>query len=211
MTALSTSRNLEILPTFTAINFGALGPGGEGFQSQGTTPEAGLNLKYGLTSDLTADFALNPDFSQVESDQPQIEVNQRFPLIFQELRPFFLEGRDIFNLVSPVTLVHTRTIVDSRVWGKLTGKVGDVGLGVILADDEAVGRRVEEGDPGFGESAQFLIARARYDLYSGSHIGFVATDREFLDGCNRVGGIDARFRLGQNDTINLIAVQSDTR
>ena len=65
-----------------------------------------------ITSNLTADFTVNSDFSQIESDRAQIEVNQRFPLFFRELRPFFLEGAEIFSLPSPVTLVHTRTIVD---------------------------------------------------------------------------------------------------
>jgi hypothetical protein len=211
MTGLSTGRNLEILPTFTAVQFGSLEGGSGAFVNQGTNPEAGVNLKYGITSNLTADFAYNPDFSQIESDRPQIDVNQRFPLFFRELRPFFLEGQEIFNMVSPVNLVHTRTIVDPRYGGKLTGKVGKTTLGLIVADDEAAGRRVESTDPGFGRSAQFLIARARYDLYTGSHIGAIVTDREFQESYNRVAGLDAQLRLGRSDTLNITAVQSETR
>ena len=86
MTGLSTSRNLEILPTFTGIKFGALDGTGD-FVDHDLAPEAGLNVKYGITSNLTADLALNPDFSQIESDRPQVTVNQRFPLFFEELRP----------------------------------------------------------------------------------------------------------------------------
>jgi len=115
MTGLSTSRNLEILPTFTAIKFGSLPEDSAAFVDQATDAAAGVNLKYGITSNLTADFTYNPDFSQIESNRPQIDVNQRFPLFFSELRPFFLEGQEIFNLVSPVNLVHTRTIVDPRL------------------------------------------------------------------------------------------------
>ena len=81
-----------------------------------------MNLKYGLTSDLTADFTINPDFSQIESDVPQIEVNQRFPLFFPELRPFFLEAAEIFDVQAPVTVVHTRTIVDPDYGAKLSGQ-----------------------------------------------------------------------------------------
>ena len=211
MTGLSTSRNLEILPTFTAIRFGSLGQTTGAYVDDGTAPEAGVNLKYGITLNLTADFAYNPDFSQIESDRPQIEVNQRFPLFFRELRPFFLEGQEIFNMVSPVSLVHTRTIVDPRYGAKLIGKVGDTTLGLIVADEEAAGRRVDATDPGFGKSAQFLIGRARYDLCTGSHIGAIVTDREFLDSYNRVAGVDGQFRLGRADTLNVIFVQSDTR
>ena len=129
---LSTSRNLEILPTFTAIQFRALNTDTAGFDEQ-TQPEGALNLKYGVTSNLTADLTYNPDFSQIESDISQVEVNQRFPLFFPELRPFFLEGQEIFRVAGPVTLVHTRTMVDPRYGAKLTGKVGDTTVGVLFA------------------------------------------------------------------------------
>jgi len=84
MTDLSTSLNLELLPTFTAIRFEELDAASGGLSDPTTFPEAGLNLNYGITSNLTADLAINPDFSQIESDQPQIAVNQRFPLFFDE-------------------------------------------------------------------------------------------------------------------------------
>ena len=129
MRGLSTSRNLEILPTMTAVQVGNLDTTSGGFPEE-SQPEGGVNLKYGLTSNLTLDFTYNPDFSQIESDRPQVEVNQRFPLFFSELRPFFLEGQEIFSLTGPVNFVHTRTIVDPRYGGKVTGKVGKTTLGV---------------------------------------------------------------------------------
>ena len=211
LTDLSTSRNLEILPSFTAIQYSSLdGETGE-FVNRGTDPEGGVNVKYGITSNLTADFTGNPDFSQIESDLPQIEVNQRFPLFFPELRPFFLEGAEIFEFVSPVDLVHTRTLVDPNVGAKLTGKVGNTTLGVMVTDDEAPGKRDDPSDPGYGRTAQVAIGRARYDLYSESHIGALVTDREFLDGYNRVGGVDGQFRLGRATRFNFVAFQSQDR
>ena len=211
MADLSTSRNLEFLPSFTAIRYESIDDATGALINRGTDPEGGLNVKYGITSNLTADFTFNPDFSQIESDLPQIEVNQRFPLFFPELRPFFLEGAEIFNIPSPVNLVHTRTLVDPNLGAKLTGKVGNTTLGVMLADDEAAGRRVEPGERGYDESARVVIGRARYDLYAESHIGAVFTDRAFLDGYSRVGGIDAQFRLGRASRLNFIAVQSQHR
>ena len=211
MTDLSTSRNLEILPSFTSIKYGSIDEETGEFVDRGTDPEGGVNVKYGITSNLTADFTANPDFSQIESDLPQIEVNQRFPLIFPELRPFFLEGAEIFEFVSPVDLVHTRTLVDPNVGAKLTGKVGNTTLGVMVTDDEAPGKRDDPNDPGYGRNAQVAIGRARYDLYSESHIGALVTDREFLDGYNRVGGIDGQFRLGQATRFNFVAFQSQDR
>ena len=85
-----------------------------------------------------------------------------------------------------------------------------VPVNTFVADAEAAGRRVDATDPDFGKSAQFLIGRARYDPYTGSHIGAIVTDREFLDSYNRVAGVDGQFRLRRADTLNVIFVQSDT-
>ena len=207
---LSTSRNLEILPTMTAIQAGSLDTTTGGF-SEERQPEGGVNLKYGLTSNLTLDFTYNPDFSQIESDRPQIEVNQRFPLFFSELRPFFLEGQEVFDIRGPVNLIHTRTIVDPRYGAKITGKVGKTTLGVLVANDEAPGKVDDPADRAFGRSANSLIGRVRYDLYSESHIGAIATDREFLDSYSRVAGLDGRFRLNPTTSADFMAITSLNR
>ena len=202
MTDLSTSKNLEFLPTFTAIKFGSLDATSGTFVDNDTDPEGGLNVKYGVTPNLTADLTFNPDFSQIESDIPQIEVNQRFPLFFPELRPFFLEGQEIFQVPGQVTFVHTRTIADPRYGAKLTGKVGDTTLGVLVANDEGPGRLDDRTAPGFGQTAQVVVGRARYDLYSESYLGAIVTDREFLDGYSRVAGVDGRFRLSPTSSVS---------
>ena len=213
MTRLSTSRNIEILPTFTALRFGGLDADG-GFSDGDVQPEGGVNFKYGVTSNLTADLAFNPDFSQIESDRPQIEVNQRFALFYPELRPFFLEGAEIFQFQSPfdpVTLVHTRTIVDPQYGAKLTGKAGNTTIGVMFADDEAAPDIEEVGTAGLGHASQTFVGRVRYDLYAESHIGAIFTDRQFLDGYNRVAGLDGNFRLGDTHTLGLRAVGTRDR
>ena len=208
MTDLSTSRNLEILPTFTAIQYGEIDPTVPGFRNQDTDPDAGVNLKYGLTSDLTADFTINPDFSQIESDRPQIEVNQRFPLFFSELRPFFIEGADIFSIEAPVTFVHTRTIVDPDYGAKVSGQVGRFAVGLLTANDVAPGRVDDPEDLAFDQAAQTVIARARYDLYSESNLGAIFTDREFLDSYSRIFGADGNFRLSPTISADFRAVGS---
>ena len=179
MTGLSTTRNLEVLPTFTAIRYGEIDPTrdpGPGFVNQSTDPDAGVNVKYGVTSYLTADFTVNPDFSQIESDQPQIEVNQRFPLFFQELRPFFVEGSEIFEISAPVTVVHTRTIVDPDFGAKLSGKVGRLNFGVLAANDAAPGRVDDPADPSFERTAQTYIGRGKFEVSSQSYVGAAVTD-----------------------------------
>ena len=114
--------------------------------------EGGVGLKYGITSNLTLDFTYNPDFSQIESETQQIDINQRFPLSYPELRPFFLEGQEIFNLVGMPRAVETRRIVDPRYGAKLSGKVGNrTSIGFLFADDEAPGRTDSVTDAAFGE------------------------------------------------------------
>ena len=211
LTDLSTSRNLEILPTLTAIQFGSLDTATGVFEDGDPDPEGGVNVKYGVTPNLTFDYTYNPDFSQIESDIPQIEVNQRFPLFYPELRPFFLEGQEIFQVPGQVNLVHTRTIVDPRQGAKLTGKAGNTTVGVLVANDEAPGL-VEGVHPDLqGRTAQVAIARARYDLYAESYLGVIATDREFGDGYSRVGGVDGRFRLGRTSSVSFQAAASQHR
>lgn len=210
ITGLSTSRNLEVLPTFTAIGARTFDAGLGRYISDSTT-EGALNLKYGVTSNLTADFTVNPDFSQIESDRPQIEVNQRFPLLFPELRPFFLEGQEVFNVSAPINLLNTRTIVDPGYGAKLTGKVGKTAVGVLVANDEAPGRNAEPGSAAFGEAAQVFVSRIRYDAYAESYVGALVTDRELMDSYSRVAGLDGQFRLSRTDRWFFIAFQSTHR
>ena len=211
LTNLSRSRNLEFLPTVTAIGAGALDATTGVYDTLATQPEAGLNVKYGVTSDLVVDFTYNPDFSQIESDRPQIEVNQRFPLFFPELRPFFMEGQEIFQISAPdqLSLLHTRTVVDPRFGAKLTGKIGNTSVGLLVADDEAAGKVDDRTDRAYGRSAKVVVGRVRYDLYSGSHFGVIFTDREFLDEYSRVGGLDGVFRFGANHRLRFTAVNAD--
>ena len=206
---LSVSRNLEILPTSTAIQLGKRGD--SGYVEERVRPDMGINVKYGITSDLTADFTLNPDFSQIESDRPQIEVNQRFPLFFPELRPFFLEGQEIFRVPGRNRLVHTRTIVDPQFGAKLTGKAGRATLGALVVNDAAPGKLDDPAEAGYGQTAQFMVGRARYDLYAESYVGAIVTDREFLNSYSRVGGVDGRFRIGQSHSASFLAVASSNR
>ncbi len=195
MSGISTSRNIEVLPTVTAIQYGEIDPTPGAFVNESTDPDAGVSLKYGITPNLTADFTINPDFSQIESDDAQIEVNQRFPVRYRELRPFFLEGAEIFRIPVPVTLVHTRTIVDPD-WGlKLTGKVGRVALGVVAADDRAPGKVEDPNDPASGEKAHTFIGRAVFDVYAQSSLGAIVTNREFLDGHSRLFDLDGDFQI----------------
>ncbi len=208
---LSRSRNLELLPEVTGFRLGALDTGTGEYSTDDPAGELGFGVKYGITPNLTADVTYNPDFSQIESDRPQIETNQRFALFYPEQRPFFLEGQEIFQTATPLTLVHTRTIVDPRFGGKLTGKLGQTTLGFVVADDEAAGRLDDTAHPRYGATAQTVLGRARYDFYAESYLGAILTAREFGAEHNRVAGVDGRFRLGRTHRVSFLAAGSETR
>ena len=208
---MSRSRNLEFLPELTGFRLGSLDRETGVFDRGDPGGEPGLGIKYGITPNLTADITFNPDFSQIESDRPQIETNQRFQLFYPEQRPFFLEGQEIFQTATPLTLVHTRTIADPDFGGKLTGKVGRTTLGVVVADDVAAGRFVDDTHPEYGGTAQTVLGRARYDFYAESYLGAIMTDREFGNDHNRVAGVDGRFRLGRTHRVSFLAAGSETR
>jgi hypothetical protein len=211
ITNLSTARNFELLPTVTAIAAGNLNRTTGDYVRQ-DVKEAGVNFKYGLTSNLTLDFTYNPDFSQIESDRQQIEVNQRFAVQYPELRPFFLEGRDIYQVASPggATILHTRTIVDPRYGVKLAGKLGSTSVSALLADDEAPGKVANPSDPAFGKTAKTVLGRVRYD-YSGSYVGVLFTDREFLETNSRFGGFDGRWQIGRDHRLSYKAFTTRRR
>ena len=208
---LSQSRNIEILPEITGIGSGSLDRDTGAFNENDPNGDFGLGVKYGITPNLIADLTYNPDFSQIESDRPQIETNQRFALFYPEQRPFFLEGQEIFQTSTSLNLLNTRTIVDPRFGGKLTGKVGDTTLGVIVADDEAAGQFDDQNDPRYGTTAQTVVGRARYDVYSESYLGAIMTTREFGQEHNRVAGVDGRFRFGEMHRFSFMAVGSSTQ
>ena len=211
MTNLSMSRNLEIMPVATGIQLGSLDTSNGVFLPGKAEPEGGVNVKYGITSNLTADFTLNPDFSQIESDRPQIEINQRFALFYPELRPFFLEGAEIFNVFGPINFVHTRTIRDPDWGAKITGKVGRTSVGFLAANDAAAGAVAGLAGPDGDAASNVLIGRARYDLYAESHIGAMVTNRDFLGSHSRMVLADGAFRLGQTQSFGFTAVQTDNR
>ena len=151
----------------------------------------------------------NPDFSQVESETQQIDINQRFPLNYAELRPFFLEGREIYEIAGRPQAVQTRRIVDPRYGAKLTGKVGSkTSIGLFLADDEAPGN-VEASDPAYKQKAQNVLGRVKYDLYRNAHVGMIFTDREFMNDYSRLFGADTAMRLGETGNFGYRFYKSD--
>jgi hypothetical protein len=177
--------------------------------------DLGFSTKLGLAPTVTLDATLNPDFSQVESDAFQVEINQRFPVFFSEKRPFFMEGSDIFKLAgvgngdaSMSPAVHTRRIVDPILGVKLTGSAGRVTFGSLNASDEAPGHEVAVGERGRDENRLFNIGRVQYSLGPGSYAGAIVTDARFAGDTNQVAGADLAWRPRSNDKLNVFVLQS---
>src|SRR5688572_19790991 len=161
----------------------------------------GISAKYGITSTITLEATANPDFSQVESDAFQVEVNQRFPVFFSEKRPFFMEGSGIFTLSgqgndnSLQRAVHTRRITDPAFGAKVTGSVGRLAFATLTALDQSAGRDLPAGDPDSGKDRLFNIARGQYSLGPSNYVGGLVIDTEFAGGFNRVAGADLSWRV----------------
>jgi hypothetical protein len=204
---------LEILPSLTH-NSTRDRISQEEWSERDTVTEFGIGLKYGITSSITADLTINPDFSQVESDAFQVQVNLRYPLFFREKRPFFMEGADIFNFYTlangyfPIP-VHTRQIVDPSWGAKLTGNLGKMSFGILSAGDEWPGQPWEWGiNPNEGKTAFFGIARGKYSLGKDNYAGFLYSGSEFADNYNRVFGTDFAYRIGKNQRISASLLHS---
>lgn len=169
----------------------------------------GLDSKFILHDSLVLDVTANPDFSQVESDQPQITTNQRYEVFFPEKRPFFLENSDYFT--TPIDLVFTRRVEDPQFGTRLTGRQGPYSLGMFVVDDRGPGYDVADGAPSSHKDAYFSIARLKRDIARQSSVGAIFTDREFAGSFNRVGGLDTQLKLDENWTVLGQAVASSTR
>ena len=204
-------RNIQLIPYGLLRGFRDIDqrdPANPFFESRTLQPEAGLDAKFILHDSFVLDATINPDFSQVESDQPQITVNQRFEVFFPEKRPFFLENSNYFT--SPINMVFTRRIGHPEFGLRLTGKTGPWAVGVLASDDRAPGEALPPTDPHAGDRATFTIARVSRDILNQSTIGATYTDREFGGGYNRVGGIDANLKLNSNWRLQGQAVTSST-
>jgi hypothetical protein len=170
---------------------------------------AGLDAKMVIKDALTLDLTLNPDFSQVESDEPQVTVNQRFEVFYPERRPFFMENASYFT--TPQSLFFSRRIADPEYGARLTGRIGRWGIGVLAADDRAPGKSVDGEDPLYGRRATASVLSLQRDFLKDSHVRLFATNREFSSGHNRLASLDTRWNLGNGFFLTGQAVTTQSR
>lgn len=211
---ISPSRDFQLMPYSLLRGFRALDmrdPGNPYFQNATVQGEPGIDGKFVFQDRFTLDITANPDFSQIESEEPQITVNQRYAVYFPEMRPFFLENEDFFR--TPMDLMFTRSIGDPSAGLRLTGKDGPVSLGVMSTDDRSPGLATPDHSPLSGVRSYFTIARAGRDILQQSNVGMLYTDWECptTGEFNRIGGADTRLKFNANWTLDGQAVASSSK
>lgn len=194
----TSGRGIEVTPTITSSDDDAF--------------DAGVSSRWAITPGTSLQATLNPDFSQVEADAAQLDVNTRFALFFPEKRPFFSEGADFFETRLP--LVFTRTIADPAAGAKLTGKTGPHLYGALFARDEITNVLIP-GDQSSslvtfrGESTS-AFARYRRELGKAATLGGSLTSRRGEDYENTVLAADSYYRMTDSDSLRVQLAGSRT-
>jgi len=227
-------RTLELVPSITVSETGNrvsdLHTAGGRFVNRPVKMDLGLNLKYSLSPNVTFDAAINPDYAEIEADAPVITANQRFPIFFPEKRPFFLEGKDIFE--TPLQPFYSRTIIDPDLALKLTGKIDKTTFGILAASDNAPGNYDEgarvandqcnirhQNDPTVAcplnefidKNAMFGVVRLKRDFGSNNSIGFFGTARVFPQDRNFLTGIDGKIKFNAPTTMTFQALVTHSK
>jgi hypothetical protein len=210
---ISPGRSIELIPYGVLRGFRALDtrdPGNPYFQHADVQGQTGIDAKFVFHDHFTLDLTANPDFSQVESEDPLITVNQRYAVYFPEKRPFFLENEDFFR--TPMDLLFTRSIGDPSAGIRLTGKDGPYSLGLMASDDRSPGLAVPDYSSLSGIRSYFTIARVSRDIFGQSSVGALYTDWECpaTGEFNRIGGVDTHLKFNSNWTLDGQAVTSSS-
>jgi hypothetical protein len=207
---------LDLLPNIVASDQGErtnLSDPHSAFHYEKGDVELSLNGKYSFSSNTAAELTLNPDFSQVESDATQIDVNSPYTLYYSERRPFFQEGADLFS--TRINAVYTRSIAQPQVAAKLTGRFGRTSIAYLAARDDKSPLMIPFGEGSYlfpGPKSVSNIVRVKQTILNGSYIGGIFTDRrlEGSDGAGTLIGGDLSLRFLHNLRYDLQVLASRT-
>jgi Domain of unknown function (DUF5916) len=207
--SVSPGRNIQLIPYALLANDHFLNQpsgGSPGFVDK-FEHRAGLDAKFVAKDSLTFDVTLNPDFSQVESDDPQVTINQRFAVFFPEKRPFFIENAGFF--ATPINLFFSRQIADPQFGTRMTGKLGKWTLGALVMDDRQPGEGFTT--PPYNTRAVDGVVRVTREFGKQSYVGAFFSSRDFVDTSNRVASLDARLKFSKNWVMDIQGVHTWTR
>ena len=206
--------NFQLTPTLTSSrsDFKDNVPGP--WQNGDQKTDAGVDLRWGINQELYLNATVNPDFSQVEADAAQLDVNNTYSLYFDEKRPFFLDGKDYFD-TQRMNLVHTRNISSPEYGLKLTGKNGGNTYGLLTSNDKTTnflmpehsGSDIAELEMG----SEVIIARYRMDVGHRNNVGVLLTNRSGEGYRNTVASVDGRYQFNKADSFSYQVAQSDSK
>jgi hypothetical protein len=208
MADVSAGRNVQVVPYGTFTGSRLLDGSIPSFRTE-REQSGGVDAKIVIRDALTLDVTAKPDFSQVESDEPQVTVNQRYEVKFPEKRPFFMENAGFFQ--TPINLFYSRRIIEPHVGARLTGKVNRWAVGALMMDDRAAGAILTQNDPGSGDRAAMGVFRVQREFGSQSSAGVLVTNRDFGGSANRVAAFDTRLKLNPNWYFTGQIMDSETR
>lgn len=210
---VSPGNNIEIDPTFNVLFSQERENETAGsFKEKEHKYDPGISANWGITPNLTLSGTLNPDFSNIEADELQLDINNPFANWYPEKRPFFLESADFFS--TPFNVVHTRTMADP-VWGlKLSGKEGDHAIGFYTVQDNITNYLfpgIEGSDTeSLQEKNQSSALRYKADIGKSSNLGILFTDRQNKHYFNRLASVDGNIKFSEQDIVRFQAMRSNT-
>ena len=176
--------------------------------------EASLGIKYSFSSDQVAELTINPDYSQVEADEEQVDVNTTFALFFPEKRPFFNAGNDLID--TWINAIYTRTINNPIASGRMIYRGQKNSWYLLSAMDEDSPYIIPGEEQSFSLSGGRSISnifRFRRTLDEASFFGFLATDRRMVDGdgSGSVVGFDTRYKFNKTYQVEFQTLFSHTK
>lgn len=213
---IESGNNMELVPFVTMQKSERRQlPNNPNWMSDGVEHDVGVDFRWGVTDNSVLNLTVNPDFSQVESDSIQLEVNNNFSLYYSEKRPFFLEGADYFS--TNFNILHTRNIANPDIGAKYTGKTGKHSYAALLARDEVTSFILPRAQSSSSISlydgtnpleSDVGVLRYSYDLGKSSRIGAIYTERSADGYSNRVFGTDGKYYITDADTVNFQFLKS---
>ncbi|MFK3871759.1 carbohydrate binding family 9 domain-containing protein [Pseudoalteromonas rhizosphaerae] len=212
--AMEPSKNIQLTPTLTALRNDVKEAVPGDWKNGDIETEAGLDLRWGISQDAVINATINPDFSQVETDSLELDVNTTYSIYYAEKRPFFLDGASYFKS-SLFELLYTRTIAEPEIGAKITGKTDAHSYAFMYADDENTSLFLPtnqgSGFANLAEKSKSAVGRYQYDIGEQGTIGVMSSHREANDYHNTVLSVDGSYWFNQTDSVLYQVATSDTK
>lgn len=210
---IKASNNFQLTPTLTLSRQDEKKELPGDWQNGDTEVEPGLDIRWGITQDMVMNATINPDFSQVEADAGQLDVNNTYSLFYPEKRPFFLDGASYFD-TSNFNFVHTRNIAEPDVGVKLTGKTKQHSYGLMVANDNNTSFLMPGNSRSdiatLNDESDILVARYKIDVGERNDVGVLVTNREATGYQNALVSIDGNYWFSQSDSLRYQIARSES-